>query len=93
MKAGKTGEKNTEVELTGKVIQKKFGLGSKSEHQAIFLETDNETYQLRRLGENPFSDPGLKKFVGKNITASGKIYANLFVANKIKENDMPVRKQ
>jgi hypothetical protein len=75
------------MELTGKVIQKKFAAGSKSEHDAIYLETDQGDFQLRRLGGNPFSDPELKKLVGKKITATGILNEKLFVANKIKDID------
>jgi hypothetical protein len=85
MKANKAVLKYPEVELTGKVIQKKFGPGSKSEHQAIFFETNNGTYQLRRAGENAFSDPGLKKFIGKQVNATGRINASLFLASKVEK--------
>lgn len=86
MKASKSQEENKgAIELTGKVVQKKFGEGSKSEHDAIYLETEEGAYQLRRLGGNPFSDPELKKLVGKNITATGTLNQSLFLANSVKE--------
>lgn len=72
------------MELTGKVIQKKFAPGSKSEHDAIYLETDSGDYQLRRLGGNPFSDPELIKLAGKKITATGVLNQRLFIANTLK---------
>jgi len=81
MKASKSGE----TELTGKVIQKIFGENSKSEHNAVFLQTDDATYQLRRLGGNAFSDPILNKLIGKNITATGILTGMLFLAKEINE--------
>ena len=78
---------NVHVELTGKVIQKKFAPGSKSEHDAIYLETDQGDFQLRRLGGNPFSDPELKKLVGKKIIATGMLNEKLFIANTVKDID------
>ena len=75
------------VELTGKVIQKKFAPGSKSEHDAIYIETDHGDFQLRRLGGNPFSDPELIKLVGKKITATGVLNEKLFIANTLKVID------
>jgi len=75
------------AELTGKVIEKKFAPGSKSEHDAIYLETDHGDFQFRRRGGNPFSDPELKKLVGKKITATGILSGRLFVANTIKDID------
>ena len=81
MKASKSGD----TTLTGKVIQKIFGENSKSEHNAVYLQTDDATYQLRRLGGNAFSDPMLSKLVGKNITATGVLTGMLFLAKEINE--------
>ena len=80
MKANKSGD----TALTGKVIEKIFGENSKSEHNAVYLQTDDATYQLRRLGGNAFSDPVLNKLVGKNITATGVLTGELFLAKEIK---------
>ena len=85
MKANKVEKENGDVELTGKVIQKKFAEGSKSEHNAVYLETPEGSYQLRRLGGNPFSDPELNKLVGKKINATGIIKGVLFIAKNLTE--------
>ena len=85
MKANKEEKENGDIELTGKVIQKKFAEGSKSEHNAVYLQTDDATYQLRRFGGNAFSDPILNKLVGKNITATGILTGMLFLAKEINE--------
>ena len=88
MKADKTQKYNSgHVELTGKVIQKKFAVGSKSEHDAIYLETDQGDFRLRRLGGNPFSDPVLNELVGKKITATGILNEKLFIASTVKGID------
>jgi len=60
-------------------------VGSKSEHDATFIEMDHGDFRLRRLGGNPFYDPELKKLVGKNITATGILNEKLFIASTIKE--------
>ena len=64
-------EKNnkTGLELTGKVIQKKFAAGSKSESDAVFLKTEEGTYKLRRVKGNAFHS-GLENLVGKKIKAT-----------------------
>ena len=81
MKANKeAGQVPGDVELTGTVIEKPFGTGTKSEHTAVFLQTDDGDYQLRRLGGNPFSDPELKKLVGEKVIATGRLAQSLFVA-------------
>jgi len=85
MKANKEEKENGDIELTGKVIQKKFAEGSKSEHNAVYLETPEGSYQLRRLGGNPFSDPELNKFVGKKINATGILKGLLFIAKNLTE--------
>ena len=85
MKANKEENESGNVELTGKVIQKKFAEGSKSEHNAVYLETPGGTYQLRRLGGNPFSDPLLNKLIGKKINATGILKGMLFLAKNLAE--------
>jgi hypothetical protein len=61
------------MELRGKVVRKTFGAGTKSEHSAVYLKTDEAEYKLRRLQGNPFHDPELEKLVGKEIRARGTI--------------------
>jgi len=68
--------------LSGRVIRKTFGKGSKSEHEAIYLETDRGEYVLRRRGANPFSDPVLQDLVGKTISATGTIKEYVFFVDK-----------
>jgi len=75
------------VELQGKVVLKKIAAGSKSEHDAVFLETDDQSYQLRRLGGNPFDDPTLKAMVGKTVKAKGLLNDQLFIAHELNEGE------
>ena len=58
-------------EFVGKVTKKSFGKDSKSESEAIFLETGDGEFVLRRQGGNPFHDPELQKLVGKTIRCTG----------------------
>ena len=88
MKADKGAKKSgKEVELTGKVVLKKFGEGSKSEHEAIYFETGTGSYLLRKKGGNPFHDTSLHKLKGKNITARGTINNYIFLAKEVRENE------
>jgi hypothetical protein len=73
------------VEMQGKVVLKKFAEGSKSEHDAVFLDTGDKAYQLRRHGENPFDDAELKAMVGKNVKAKGLLNDQLFIAHELNE--------
>ncbi len=77
-------EKNDSVQLTGKVTTGNFSKGSKSEHDAIYLETEKGSFVLRRKGENPFEDPVLKKLIGKTISANGMIHNKIFFVSDVK---------
>ena len=76
MKAG-------EITITGTVIKKTFGKGSKSEHEAVYLNTGKDMYKLKRAGANPFYDQELQELVGKQISAVGKLDDYLFVTSEI----------
>lgn len=82
-------KKNTgkikEVQLSGKVVIKKIAKGSKSERDAVLLQTDDKEYVLRKLGGNPFQDTSLESLAGKSITATGIADRNLFLVKEIKE--------
>jgi len=78
-------KKEDQVELNGKVVKKKFGQGSKSEHDAVYLETDSGSFVLRRKGGNPFNDPELNKLIGEKICATGIINNYSFIASNVKK--------
>jgi oligoribonuclease NrnB/cAMP/cGMP phosphodiesterase (DHH superfamily) len=61
------------MHITGHVVKKPFAVGSKSEREAIMLETEKGEYMLRRQGGNPYHDEELEKLVGKKIEVEGKI--------------------
>jgi hypothetical protein len=85
MKADKADKNNSMVELNGKVVKKKFAKGSKSEHDAVCLETDSGSFVLRRKGGNPFNDPELHKLIGEKICATGIINNYSFIASDLKK--------
>ncbi len=67
------------MELTGHVVKKPFGAGSKSERLAIFLRTDAGEYVLRRQGGVAYGDPDLEKLVGKRLRCSGTVSGYTFL--------------
>ena len=75
------------MELKGKVVMKNFGKGSKSEHDAVYLETKKGDFVLRQVGTNAFENKELKKMLGKEVVATGVLKDYLFLAKKIKEVD------
>ena len=74
-------------ELSGRVLISRFNVGSKSEHEGVFIQTPDGTYLLRKKGANPFNDPGLKEFVGRQVVVTGTLDRNLFLADKIEKLD------
>jgi hypothetical protein len=72
-------------QLTGAVIKRPFGKGSKSEHDAVMLLTGEQRYVLRRQGGNPFQDPALDQLVGKTIQGTGIVNGYIFLLTDWKE--------
>jgi hypothetical protein len=66
------------MEFCGKVVKKPFGVGSKSEREAVMLITDGGEYVLRRAGGNAFRDPELDRLVGKSVCCQGSLHGYTF---------------
>lgn len=75
------------MKLTGKISLKPFGAGTKSDHQAVYIDTSQGSYVLRKAGENPFENTGLLHLKGKKVTVEGTLDKYLFIATNISEND------
>lgn len=65
--------------MSGKVVKRRYAAGSKSDHEAVMLETPDGTFKLTRMGGNPFADPELEKLVGREITGTGNVSRNQFI--------------
>ena len=77
-----------EKTYSGTVVQKEFGKGSKSQHKAIMLVTDDDgELKLRRLGANPFTDNILESLIGSKIQCTGKIDGTTMFVDSWKETD------
>jgi hypothetical protein len=81
MKASKSD--NKEIQICGIITRKKFGEGSKSDHNAICIETNEDSFVLKRIGGNPFNDPVLNKMIGKEVTATGFLDQYQFLASDV----------
>ncbi len=75
------------MEAVGRVVKKRVGIGTKSEHNAVLLDTGHDVYKLRREGGNPFADPEISKLVGKRIRASGVVDSDQLIMSNWKEID------
>lgn len=67
------------MEISGIVIKETFGKGSKSERDAVMLDTGDSRFVLRRQTGNPFSDPVLDRLVGKTIRCEGNLTGYTFI--------------
>ena len=59
--------------FSGSVVKRPFGAGTKSEHDAVMLVTNDGEYLLRRQGGNAFCDPALEELVGKRVQITGTV--------------------
>jgi hypothetical protein len=77
------------MELRGQVVRRMFGLGSKSEHEAVMFDTALGSFRLRRIQGNAFRDPELDPLVGRAILAEGTIHGKTFLLKswKIVDNE------
>jgi len=57
----------------GLVVRKAFAAGSKSDHQAVMLQTEGAELVLRRQGGNAFRDQVLEDLVGHRIRGTGRL--------------------
>ena len=69
--------------LTGAVVQAPFGTGSKSARMAVWLETPDGRFVLRRKEGPTYADPVLEKHVGKRVKCDGFIVGYMLLAERI----------
>ena len=66
------------MHLQGRVVRRLHGRGSKSEHEALVLETERGAFRLRRPDGNAFRDPVLEELEGREISAEGTLEGTIF---------------
>jgi len=69
------------AEFVGKVTTGSFGKGSKSEHRAVYIDTNQGRFVLRREEGNPFYDPELQSLIGKTVRCEGEIEDYVLLAS------------
>jgi hypothetical protein len=69
--------------LTGTVTRGPFARGTKSERDAIWLETGDRRLVLRRKSGPAFDDRALEKYVGKRVRCDGFIVGYTLLAERI----------
>ena len=69
--------------LVGAVVRDPFATGSKSERDAIWLETDGRRLVLRRKDGPTFGDRALEEYVGKRVKCDGFLVGYTLLAERI----------
>jgi len=72
--------------LSGKVERGAFGTGSKSARVAVYIETAQGRFVLRRKEGPATDDATLDRYVGKRVTCSGFIVGYALLAENIRED-------
>jgi hypothetical protein len=75
------------MKLTGKISVRPFGAGTKSEHDAVYLDTADGNYRLQKKGANPFENTALKQLEGKKVIVEGTLDKAVFFASTIKQDE------
>jgi hypothetical protein len=67
------------MKLKGKVILRSANTGSKSEHEAVYFQTEKGEFVLHELGSNFFRNDKLRALAGQELTLTGTIEGNKFL--------------
>ena len=73
------------MQLRGRVIKKPFGVGSKSERDAVMVATERGEFVLRRQGGSAFYDPELEQLVGRSISCVGELHGYTLIMSAWQE--------
>jgi hypothetical protein len=73
--------------MHGRITQGSYGKGSKSEHEAIFIETPNARYVLRPKTGHAYSDTKLRQFIGHEVECDGFLVGTTLLVDRIEEMD------
>jgi hypothetical protein len=69
--------------IRGQVTHGPYGKGSKSEHEAVFIETADGRYILRRKRGPAFDDTELTQYVGHEVECDGFLVGTTLLAERI----------
>ena len=73
--------------VSGTVARGPFGAGSKSAREAVWLDTPQGRFVLRRKDGPAFDDDALDRYVGKRVTCDGFIVGYSLLADRIRTDD------
>ena len=70
--------------ISGTVERAPFGAGSKSARDAVWVDTPQGRFVLRRKDGPTFDDKALDRYIGKRVTCSGFIVGYSLLADRIR---------
>ena len=70
--------------LRGMVTRSTYAKGTKSEREAVFIETEEGRYVLRRKGMPVFADAGLERYIGRVVACDGFLVGTTLLADRIR---------
>lgn len=73
--------------VVGRVDRGSFGTGSKSERSAVFIDTHEGRYVLRRKGAPAMGDKALDRYVGCRVRCDGVMLSHTLIAEYIEVVD------
>ena len=73
--------------ITGTVERGPFGAGSKSARDAVWVNTPQGRFVLRRKDGPTFDDAALERYIGKRVTCTGFIVGYSLLADRISVDD------
>jgi hypothetical protein len=68
--------------VEGDVVRRRIGVGSKSERDAVVVDTPDRSFVLRRRGGNAFADPALDALVGQRVRLEGLAADTTFLIDR-----------
>jgi hypothetical protein len=69
--------------IRGRVVMDGYANGSKSEREAVFIETPQGRFVLRRKAGPVFGDAQLETYVGDEVECDGFLIGNTLLAERI----------
>ena len=73
--------------VSGMVARGPFGAGSKSARDAVWIDTPQGRFVLRRKDGPAFDDDALDRYVGKRVICDGFIVGYSLLAERIRVDD------
>ncbi len=71
------------ISIRGVVTHSTYSAGSKSEREAVFIDTSDGRYLLRRKNGPAFGDVELEEYIGHTVECLGFLVRNTLLAEKI----------